>query len=391
MAQTTKRSVNGFQRYFLIGVLLILMALLVTFISPFGVDLMIAGIIVTAFYPIHRWLFKKIRNRSISAFISMLLIIIVVLIPFTLFGFFVAQQATDAYTVVSVRVNEIVNTTDVGTTSKILNMIPFSQKIQDALKYLPISTTDILQTTKDAVGVISSFLLSKTTNILKHLSLFLVHLLIFLISLFYFLREGDRLVNYIRSLLPLSKEYRQELFSKLYHLSRGIIYGIFGAAILQGFLVGLGFYIAGISNAAFWGVIAALFSPLPYIGVTVVWLPAVVLMAVNGHWLIAFLLLAWCIMIVSTADNLIKPYIIGAQAHLHPLATLLMLLGGTFVFGLKGLIFGPLVLTLGLSFLHIYKLEYKNILDIEEAEPVGVKVVKKSPVRKRKAPKRFRS
>ena len=379
MAQTTKSSANGFQRYFLVAVLLLLMALIITFISPFGVDLLIAGIIVTAVYPVHRWFYQLIPSRSVAALVSMLLTIVVVLIPFTLFGFFVADQATDAYQVVSHRVNEIVAETEGGTTSKVLEMIPFSEKIESTLKYLPVSTADILQTARDVVGAISSFLLSKTTNILKHLTLFLVHLLVFLLSLYYFLREGDRLVEYIRSLLPLSKEYRQELFTKLSKLSYGIIYGIFGAAILQGFLVGVGFSFAGISNAAFWGVIAALFSPVPYIGTTVVWLPAVVLLAVNGHWLIALLLMAWCIMIVGTADNIIKPYIIGSSAHLHPLATLLMLLGGTFVFGLKGLLFGPLVLTLGLAFLHIYQLEYRSILEVE-----GMNPMRKAPVRRRK-------
>ena len=373
MAPIKKISINGFQRYFLMGVLLLLIALMITFISPFGVDLLIAGIIVTAVYPVHKWFYKKIPSRSIAALISMILTIVIILVPFTLFGFFVAQQATDAYVVVSQRVNEIVAATDGGTGSKILEMIPFSDKIHSTFKYLPITTDDILQTAKDAVGVTSSFLLSKTTNILKNLSFFLIHLLIFLISLYYFLREGDKLVHYIRSLLPLSKQYRQELFTKLSKLSYGIIYGIFGAAILQGFLVGLGFFVAGISNAAFWGVIAALFSPLPYIGVTVIWLPAVILLAIGGHWVIALLLLAWCVLIVSTADNLIKPYIIGSQTNLHPLATLLMLLGGTFVFGLKGLLFGPLVLTLGLAFLHIYKLEYKTILDIEEISQTGQK------------------
>ena len=387
MATATKATVSGLQKYFLLGALLLLMALIVTFISPFGVDLLIAGILVAAIYPVHRWIFHKVRSRSLSAFISMLLTIVIVLIPFTLFGFFVADQATDAYIVVSERVNDIVDATEGGTTSKILEMIPFSDKIELTLKYLPFTTADLLQTTRDAVGVTSSFLLSKTTNILKHLSLFLVHLLVFMISLFYFLREGDRLVEYIRSLLPLSRAYRQELFKKLHYLSYGIIYGIFGAAILQGFLVGFGFYVAGISNAAFWGVIAALFSPVPYIGTTVVWLPAVILMAINGHWLVAGLLLAWCAFVVGTADNVIKPYIIGAQAHLHPLATLLMLLGGTFVFGIKGLLFGPLVLTLGLAFLHIYKLEYKEVLDIEDVKPVTPAMKKKRTVKKRKGGK----
>ena len=385
MAKQATSAANGFQRYFLMIVLVLLLALLLTFISPFAVDLLLAGVIVTAVNPVHKKVMNKIHfSRSLAAFISMMLIVIVILVPFTLFGFFIAEQATDAYVVVSDRINVIVETNDVSTISKVMELIPFNEKIESWFEYLPISTEDLLRTGGDAVGTVSSFLLSKTTNILRHLGVLLVHLLVFLITLFYFLREGDKLVAYIRSLLPMSKSYRQELFYKLSNLSYGIIYGIFGAAILQGLLVGIGFSVAGISSAAFWGAIAALFSPVPYIGTMVVWLPAVIILAIGGEWVVALLLLAWCAFIVGTADNVIKPYIIGSSAHLHPMATLLVLLGGTFVFGLKGLLFGPLVLTVTLAFIHIYSLEYKTVLQ-EEVTPV--KPIRKSPVRKRKARK----
>lgn len=374
--------VGSFQRYFLMTVLILLLILLVIFVSPFGTDLIIAGVIVAAVYPVHKKLLKKLAfSKSLASLISMLLIIVIILLPFTLFGFFVAEQAADAYVVVSDRINVIVATNDVSSTSKILELIPFSDKIQGIFHYLPISTADLLQTAKDAVGAASSFLLSKTTNILRHLSVLLVHLLVLLIALFYFLRDGNRLVLYIRSLLPLSKVYRQELFTKLTNLSYGIIYGIFGAAILQGFLVGVGFAMAGIGNAAFWGAVAALLSPIPYIGTMAISLPAIVVLAVSGQYITAVLLLGWSVLVVGMADNVIKPYIIGSSAHLHPMATLLVLLGGTFVFGLKGLIFGPLVLTLTLAFIHIYKLEYKAVLEKDEKDLLEELPAKKQKIK----------
>lgn len=372
---------GNFQRYFLMSVLVMLLVLLTIFVSPFGIDLIIAGVIVMAVYPANAWLMRKIPfSKSLSAFISMFLIIIILLIPFTLFGFFVSQEGVEAYRVVSGHINVIVSTNDVSSTSKILQLLPFHTQFEKLMNYLPVSTSDLLQTFKNVIGTASSFLISQTTNILKNLSVLLVHLLIFLIALFYFLRDGDRFVLYIRSLLPMSKTYSQELFLKLSNLSHGIIYGIFGASILQGFLVGVGFAVAGISNAAFWGAVAALFSPLPYIGTTVIWMPAVIVLALEGHYIAAGLLMAWSAFIVGTADNIIKPYIIGSSAKLHPLATLLVLLGGTFVFGLKGIIFGPLVLTLTLAFMHIYQLEYKAALEQDEVKEkvVAVSVRKKT-------------
>ena len=363
--------VEGIQKYFLLGVLLLLIIVLFMFLSPFVANLLIAGVIVTAVYPVHKLLNSKIHvPRSISALISLLLVAAIVIFPFVLFIFFIAEQAADAYIVFSTKINVLIESGNLTSSAYIIEKLPFSDKIQTIISYSPFSTSDILKTAGDLVGTLSSFLLGQTTSILKHLSLLLVHTIVFLMAMFYLLKDGNRLIKYLHSLLPLSEKYRGELFKKLHHLSYGIIYGIFGAAILQGVLVGVGFTIVGISNAAFWGAIAALFSPVPYIGTALVWIPAVGALLIGGHWIAALFLTIWSIIIVGLADNIIKPYVIGSTSALHPLAVFLVLLGGAFVFGVKGLLFGPFVLTLTLAFLHIYQLEYKGILG-KVPEPEG--------------------
>ncbi len=363
MIKENHEIVHGIQKYFLIGVLLLLIIVLMMFLSPFLADVLMATIIVTAVYPLHRLLSKKARfPASLSSFISLLLVAVILLIPFVLFIFFMAQQAADAYVSISGKLNAMVIQSHVDSIDKFLAILPFGDKIKAFLASTPISPTDILKTAGDVVGNISSFLLGNTTNILKHLSVFAIHAMVFLITMFYLLRDGDRLVQYLYSLIPLSAEYRKELFKKLNKISYGIIYGIFGAAILQGILVGIGLAIVGINNPAFWGAIAALFSPLPYVGTAVVWVPCIIILVVEGHLWLALFLAIWCMIIVGTADNLIKPFLIGSRTTLHPLAVLLTILGGAFAFGLKGLLFGPFVLTLTLAFLHIYKLEYKSVL-----------------------------
>lgn len=374
---TKNNQTVGIQKYFMIGSLLLLIVALLMFISPFLADLLIATIIVTAVYPIHKLLNKKVHlPRSLSALVSLLLVAVIILLPFTLFIFFIAGQATDAYINISGKINLLILEKDITSLPSAIQLLPFSERIEAFLKSAPISTSDILKTAGDFVGNISSFLLGHTTNILKHLSAILIHTIVFLITIFYLLRDGDKLVDYLYSLIPLYKEQKKELFDKLHNLSYGIIYGIFGAAIIQGVLVGIGFYFAGISNAAFWGAIAALLSPLPYIGTSVVWVPAVIATAVGGHWIIALLLAIWCIAIVGTADNFIKPFLIGSKTALHPLAILVVLIGGVFAFGIKGLLFGPFVLTLTIAFFHIYKLEYKNVLG-ESHVWKGKKIIKK--------------
>jgi predicted PurR-regulated permease PerM len=360
--QQTNNQLVDIQKYFLFGTLLLLIVSLAIFMSSFLGTLLIAAVIVKGVFPVHKMLQQKLKFPStISAFISLILVALIILVPLTLLFFLVANEATSAYNFISTKINTL--------TAKDINLTPgflekgFIQEWMDKIaEYVPISPSDIIATTKDIVGKISSVILGHTTNILKNLSLFVVHAIVFLLAMFYFLRDGARLIDYFDSILPLSQEYRTELFKKLSHLSYGIIYGIFGAAIMQGFLIGLGFYIVGIDNAAFWGAVAALFSPVPYIGTSIVWVPVVIALLLNGHWLSASFLLIWGALIVGMSDNIVKPYLIGSSTALHPLAVLLTLLGGAFVFGLKGILFGPFVLTLTLAFLHIYSLEYKTVL-----------------------------
>jgi len=351
------------QKYFLVGILVVLLVSLLMFLSSFLSTLLIAAVIVTAVYPVHKLLNQKIHiPRSLSALLSLILVAVVILGPLVLFFFMVASQAADAYAVVSAKVNTMVGS-DFHLLPAMLKKPPLSDWIEKWSAYNPISASDLIQTAQDFVGGLSSILLKQTTNILRNLSLFVLHTVIFLLAMFYFLRDGKQLIEYIKSLLPLSAPYREELFNKLNHLSYAIIYGFIGTSIIQGFLVGFGFFLVGIGNAAFWGMTAAILSFIPYIGTAVISIPAIIVLLVGKHWLAALFLTAWSAVIVGTADNFVKPYLIGASAMIHPLALLLVILGGAFAFGLNGLLFGPFILTLTLSFLHIYQLEYRSVLN----------------------------
>ena len=376
---TNNNNATDLQKYFLLGTLLVLLITLMIFFSSFFGTLLVAIIVITGVYPLHRLLNKKIHiPQTLSALISLILVAVVIITPFILFTFLVANQAAGAYDAISVKVNSIISSN--------VDFFPslFKKGFLESLAgkisaYAPISAADIVSTAKDFVGQISKVILGQTTNIIKNLSLFVLHMIVFLLAMFYFLRDGERLVNYINSLMPLSEKYRKELFRKLSRLSYGIIYGLLGTAIAQGFLVGLVFYIVGISNAAFWGSVAALLSPLPYIGTSVVWVPVVIALAVGHNWFGAIFLLIWGMLVVGLADNIVKPYLIGSSSALHPLAVLLVLLGGAFAFGIKGLLFGPFILTLTLAFLHIYRLEYSSVLksdEVKEEEVVEKKKVK---------------
>ncbi len=357
-----KENSFNLQKIFILSVLTILIVTLSYFASAFISTVFVASIIVTAVYPLHQHFHKKIKlPASFSAVISLILIALIILFPLTILFFMIVQEATNAYITIADRI-ELLNLDAFNFMPIIIQNEWVNSVIDWVSQYVPISSADIVTAGSDFIGKISSTLIGHATGILKNLTVFIIHIIVFLLSMFYLLKDGEQFFKWVRSLLPLSEHYRQELSNKLYNLSYGMIYGIFGAALVQGLLVGIGFYIVGVNNVTFWGSIAALFSPLPYMGTAIVWFPVVISLLISQKWLLALFLFLWGIFVVSMSDNIVKPYLIGSTTALHPLAVLVVLLGGAFAFGIKGLLFGPIILTLTLAFLHIYSLEYKKTL-----------------------------
>jgi len=356
---------NGLQKHFLIALLVLFLALLFYFVSPFIGTVIIAAVVVTGSYPIQKALVKKMPHHpSLAAFLTLLIVTLIILTPITLFLSMIAVEASQAYGTLSQHLSTLFSSPFSLIPAPLANSA-FGHWITSLQAYFPLSAADITRNIQNALSSLSAFLVSETTNVLQQFSLFILNLILFFLALFYFLRDGEQLVHYISHLLPLRQQYRTEMFAKLKGISRSMIYGIFGAAVAQGFLAGIGFTLAGIENAVFWGAMMAFASPVPYVGTAVIWIPTVLYMAFQGIvWPTIFLTL-WCAFIVGFADNIVKPYLIGEANAINPFLVLVVILGGVATFGLKGLIFGPFILSLALTFLHIYQLEYKAILDKE--------------------------
>ncbi len=372
------KSMGGIEKRFLIGSLLLLLLISFLFVSSFLSTLYVALIIVAAIYPIHKRIRRFVTfSRTFAAFISMLLVLVLIIVPLIFFFISLVNQASDAYILIKTEINDmdINNYKDLP----VVKNYPMLQGwIEQVITNDLIPPEEVFSAVRDSVGTISSFLIAQTTNIVKNISVFILHMLVFLLALFYFIRDGDKTISYLKSIIPLPEKYRNELFQKMNALMQSIVYGIFGAAIAQGILLAIALKIVGFSNVVFWGALGAVFSPIPYIGISLIWVPFVIVLFVSQKYIAGVFLLVFCLGVVSLADNIIKPYIIGSTSALHPLAVLLVMLGGAFAFGFQGIVFGPLVLKLTLTFLHIYKLEFGENL----APPVEIV---RTPIKKRKS------
>ena len=152
------------------------------------------------------------------------------------------------------------------------------------------------------------------------------------------------------------------MLARFTSITRATIKGTVVIGIIQGTLAGIAFWLAGIQGAAFWGTIMTILSIVPGIGAALIWVPAVIILFVNGQYVAATLLLAWCVAVVGTVDNFLRPVLVGRDAKMPDLLILIGTLGGLFLFGPIGFIVGPIICGLFLTVWDIYGATFKGVL-----------------------------
>jgi predicted PurR-regulated permease PerM len=175
-------------------------------------------------------------------------------------------------------------------------------------------------------------------------------------------------VTKLGKLLPIKRGHQAELLSSFEEITSGVIKGQVIVALIQGALGALGFYFFGVKSPILWGVVMAIFAFIPIFGTAVVWFPAGTILVLTGL-LSKNVLLVWKGMgllvygavVVSSADNFLRPLVVGRKANVHPILVLLGVLGGLKAFGFIGFVIGPLILALLMTFIRIYQRQKNEI------------------------------
>ncbi len=183
---------------------------------------------------------------------------------------------------------------------------------------------------------------------------FLLQLFVCAYAIFFFLVDGPSILRMILYYIPLGANEESQLLERFVSVTRATLKGSLLIGVIQGGLAGIAFWAAGVPGAAFWGTVMVVLSIIPAIGSALVWIPAVIFLALTGHTTAALLLLAWCALVVGTVDNFLRPRLIGRDARMSDLLILLSTLGGIAMFGALGFIVGPIIAALFVTVWHIY-------------------------------------
>jgi predicted PurR-regulated permease PerM len=341
-------------------VLLLVIAVSALFLAvawPFLEPLLLGALLAGLFHPLYRWITRLVGDRqSLGAVLTLLVLFVLVLGPITAFLGIVVQQA------LSISDEAIPWFSQHLGAASTFNLHDWLVQRFPALgDYVP-SQEQLLQQVGTAAKAAGTFLVTVLSRMTATTAAFILNLFVMLYAMFFFFKDGKKILERILYYLPLNDEDEARMLARFTSITRATVKGTVVIGIIQGTLAGIAFWMAGIQGAAFWGTIMTILSIVPGIGAALVWVPAVIILFINGQYVTATLLLAWCAAVVGTVDNFLRPALVGRDAKMPDLLILIGTLGGLFLFGPIGFIVGPIVCGLFLTVWDIYGATFKEVL-----------------------------
>ena len=336
--------------------------LLVVFISTvflsmirsFLMAMFLAGIFSALARPIYHWLEKKLNGRrSLASILTLILLLIVVVLPLGVLTGVVTGQAIKVSQSAMPWVRAQIE--QPGVFTEFLKTIPFYDQIA------PHSEL-ILRKAGQMVGSISQFLINNLSSATIGAVQFLFMLFVWLYTMYFFLMDGDKLLEKILYYLPLQDHDEQQMLDRFTSVTRATLKGTAVIGVLQGGLAGMAFWVVGIPSATFWGVIMVVLSIIPSVGTAVVWLPVAVILGLGGAVGKAIGLAVFCGLVVGSLDNVLRPILVGKDTQMHELMIFFGTMGGIFMFGMVGVIIGPIIAALFVTVWEIYGQAFQDIL-----------------------------
>jgi len=321
--------------------ILILCAIL---LEPFFAPLVGAIVLAVVTQRPYDWLATKIRTPSLCASIALILVILAIIVP----GYYLAQE-------IGQQAVSAINA---------LRQDSTQQKIYDFLTHHPAIATQVQAYTDSfdlsaATRSAAAYLGRHIGTLLGNSVRLITQLVVMLFILFFLFRDRAQALAFLRSLLPLREDETTQLLTRLDDTILATALGRLAIAIIQGILAGLAYWLLGVPGVVLWAFTTALMAMIPGFGAVLVWAPIALYLGFSGHWGKAAILALWGGVIVSTIDNFLYPILIGTRLRAHTVTILISILGGVALFGITGIILGPVLFSTAATLLDIWRTRTK--------------------------------
>lgn len=322
-------------------------------VAPFFKPILFASVVATLSYPLHSKIRLRVRNQTVAALLSTLVIILLIGVASALLARALASGVHEIYDSLGASGN--------GRERLGLYLVGLSERAVIFVgRYLPISSPDLRTAAMNQVQKGATLLVSSTAGLVGGIGSAVGNALISFFILFFFFRDGRNILRRGYVLLPLRVDQVRRLYGRIKETLQAIVYGSIAMSALQGVLTGIAFWVLGLSSPILWAIVTALCALLPVIGTALVLAPAISMLLFSGHWIKALILLVWGLAVVHPIDNVVRPYLIGERTKLSTLFVFFAILGGLRAFGAIGVFIGPIILAATLALVDFLREENRQ-------------------------------
>ncbi len=321
--------------------------------SPFAVPAAWGAILAIIFHPLHHRLARKVKKPNLSAAIACIIVFFVIIGPAMYLLAALVGEAGDAF----VRIN---NAYESGELKNYINrMAPFFETFKNKIfaAYPDLANMNFDTLLKDIIGTVTKAIGGKATTVVANITKTVFQFFLTIFSMFFFFRDGDKMVAFLKRLTPLNGDQLGTTYSYLRDIVEGSMYGGLLMALIQGALGGILFAILGIKSAVFWGAVMAFLALLPVVGPFIIYIPAGIILILSGSAIKGILLILIGTVVISQIDNFVRPLLFAGKTQIHTLLMFFSIMGGIFLFGLIGMVLGPLITAVFMMILRIFELK----------------------------------
>lgn len=325
--------------------------------SGFVTDFILAFMFTSLFRPAYAWVLPRVKERkAVASGLVTALVAITLAIPLAFLITSLSVEAASFYENTISRITlDQVNETLFGE-----GWLPENARRAADLAGFEWSPANVKATLVKISGAVATFLSGQVNQLLSNVLSATFHFAIMLLIIFYMLVDGDRLLKFFYDTSPLPEAEEALLVKTFGNVARAALVGNGIGSAIQGIIGGISMAAVGLSSPILWGTVMTIFAFLPLVGISVVTIPATVVLLLSGNYVTAILFFGFNAVQALFVENVIKTRLIGSHMSMHNLLIFLSIIGGIATFGILGLLYGPLIVALFLTLTELYHQHYKG-------------------------------
>ena len=336
-------------------------------VQPFATVILWATVLAVVFYPMHRRIRLRVGNPSGAAILSTVSVVVLLLRPATFITIAVVRELAGAADSLQAGLQRLSSASS----------IPFLGWVLEKIRvYVDIDPAAAQQFLSERLQMLGGALAASTLLVVGGAVGAVVQIVLVVFTLFYMFRDGDRIRRALYDIVPVERIQMHDIAVRTRDVIGATIYGVLVISAIQGTLGTIIFSILGLPSPLLWGVVMFFLSMIPMAGAFLVWVPAAIYLAVIGSYIKAIVLVAWGIVVIGSIDNFLSPRLVGRRARLHELLIFFAVLGGLDVFGVLGVVLGPVIVAITLALIEMVRHAHRP-----EPEPAGSVIEEQAQLR----------